>query len=58
MTLFFLGILTAIIITSVDDYCRQILGKLYQNNPNITSKLHIPLFSIFLYYKLRKKGML
>ena len=58
MTLFLLGVLAAVIIISVDDYCRQILGKLYQNNPNITAKLNIPLFSIFLYYKLRKKGML
>jgi len=56
MTGFMLGVVVTIIVLSIDNYCRQVLGKIYSNNIEITSKLNIPLFPIFLYYKLRKNG--
>jgi len=56
MTGFLLGVIVTIIAFSINNYCKHVLEKIYANNPEITSKLNIPLFALFLYYKMRKNG--
>lgn len=56
MTGFFLGVLVTIVVLTINNYCKQVLEKLYANDPEINAKLNIPLYALFLYYKIRKGG--
>lgn len=56
MTGFLFGVILTIVVLSINNYCKQVLEKIYANNPEVISKLNIPLFALFLYYKFRKNG--
>lgn len=56
MTGFLFGVILTIVVLSINNYCKQVLEKIYTNNPEVISKLNIPLFALFLYYKFRKNG--
>jgi len=56
MTGFLFGVILTVIVLSINNYCKQVLEKIYTNNPEVISKLNIPLFALFLYYKFRKNG--
>ena len=56
MTGFLFGVIVTVIVLSINNYCKQVLEKIYANNPEVISKLNIPLFALFLYYKFRKNG--
>jgi len=56
MTGFLFGVILTVVVLSINNYCKQVLEKIYANNPEVISKLNIPLFALFLYYKFRKNG--
>lgn len=58
MTGFLFGVILTVFVITINNYCKQILEKIYANNPEIIAKLNIPLFALFLYYKMRKNGEL